>query len=45
MMEEIAVNYFRSLSSSEKKNLIKNILSSLSEKEKVEIAKMLLKEK
>ena len=45
MMEEMAVNYFRGLSSAEKKQLIKNILSSLSEKEKVEIAKMLLKEK
>jgi len=44
MIEEMAVNYFRSLSSAEKKRVIRGILASLTEKEKVEIAKMLLKE-
>jgi hypothetical protein len=45
MLEEMAIDYFHSLSKPEKKNLIKKIFDSLSEKEKVDIAKMLLMEK
>ena len=43
-MEQMALNYFRGLEEEEKKELIRKILSSLSDKEKVEIAKMLTKE-
>lgn len=41
MYEELAVNYFRSLSKEQKKNLIRNIFATLTEEEKVEIAKLL----
>ncbi|MCX6800601.1 MAG: hypothetical protein NTZ73_00215 [Candidatus Diapherotrites archaeon] len=43
MYEDLAVDYFRGLSSGEKKKLIKKIFDSLTEKEKLEIAKMLVK--
>jgi uncharacterized protein (DUF2164 family) len=41
MMEEMAINYFKSLDKDEKRALIKRIFDSLSEEEKLEIAKML----
>ena len=41
MYEEMAVNYFRGLSSEEKKSLIKKIFESLSDKEKLEVAKII----
>jgi len=44
MFEEIAVNYFRGLDKEQKKALIKRIFNTLSDKEKLEIAKMLTKE-
>jgi len=44
MFEEVAVNYFRELDKEQKKALIKRIFDSLSDKEKLEIAKMLTKE-
>jgi len=44
MMEEMALNYFRGLDEEEKKSLIKRIFDSLSDEEKVEIAKLLTKE-
>jgi len=44
MFEEIAVNYFRGLDKEQKKALIKRIFDSLSDSEKLEIAKMLTKE-
>lgn len=45
MYEEIAVNYFRSLSKSERKKIIKGIFDSLTDKEKLEIARMLASKK
>jgi hypothetical protein len=44
MMEEIALNYFRGLDEDQKKALIKKIFESLSDEEKLGIAKMLTKE-
>jgi len=44
MFEEIAVNYFRGLDNEQKKALIKRIFDTLSDKEKLEIAKLLTKE-
>ena len=44
MMEQMALNYFRGLDEEEKKALIKKIFDSLSDKEKLEIAKLLTKE-
>jgi phenylpyruvate tautomerase PptA (4-oxalocrotonate tautomerase family) len=41
MFEEVALNFFRGLSKPEKKALIKKIFDSLSEEEKLEIAKIL----
>jgi hypothetical protein len=43
MMEEMALNYFRGLDKTEKKHLMKKIVESLSEGEKLELAKLLLK--
>ncbi len=43
MMEEMALNYFRGLSKSEKKQLMKKIVNSLDEEEKIDLAKLLLK--
>ncbi len=43
MMEELALDYFRGLNRVEKKSLIKKILASLSEEEKLDLAKMLIK--
>jgi len=45
MMEEMAIDYFRGLESGEKKKLIKKVFDSLTEKEKLEIAKMLIGKK
>jgi hypothetical protein len=45
MMEEMAIEYFRGLSKSEKKKLIKRIFDSLEEDEKLEIAKLLVGKK
>lgn len=42
-MEEMALNYFRGLNKSEKKQLMRKIIDSLSEEERVELAKLLLK--
>jgi len=43
MMEEMALEYFRGLSRGEKKKLIKKILDSLSEEEKLDLMKMIVK--
>ena len=45
MMEEMALNYFRGLSKSEKKNLMKKIVASLSEEEKLDLAKLIVGKK
>jgi hypothetical protein len=45
MIEEVALNYFRGLSKEEKKNLMRKIMDSLNDKEKLEIAKMIVDEK
>lgn len=45
MIEDIALNYFRNLGKNEKKALIKRIFNSLSDKEKLEIAKLLVGKK
>ncbi|MDD3084203.1 MAG: hypothetical protein PHP82_04225 [Candidatus ainarchaeum sp.] len=45
MIENIALNYFRGLSKEEKKALIKRIFDSLSNEEKLEIAKLLVRKK
>jgi len=45
MMEEMAIEYFRTLSKNEKKELMKKIIDSLSEKEKVDLAKMIIGKK
>lgn len=39
----MALNYFRGLNKNEKKELMKKIINSLTEKEKIELAKLLLK--
>ena len=44
MFEQMALNYFRGLDEDEKKALIKKIFDSLSDSEKLDIAKMLTKE-
>jgi uncharacterized protein (DUF2164 family) len=41
MFEDIALNYFRGLNKKEKQALIKKIFDSLSEEEKLDIAKIL----
>ncbi len=43
MMEEMALDYFRGMSKSERKSLVKRIFDLLSEEEKLEIAKLLIK--
>jgi len=43
MMEEMALEYFRSMSKSERKALVKRIFDLLSDEEKLEIAKLLVK--
>jgi len=42
MFEEMALNYFRSMPKAEKNALIKKIFESLSEEERLEIAKILV---
>ena len=44
-MEEMAINYFRGLDKKERNHLIKRIFDSLSEEEKLDIAKLLIKKK
>lgn len=39
----MALNYFRGLNKNEKKELMKKIINSLTEKEKIKLAKLLLK--
>ena len=41
-MEELALNYFRSLDKKDRTALIKKIFDSLNEEEKLEIAKLLI---
>jgi hypothetical protein len=41
MMTQIALNYFRGLDKDERREIIKQIFESLSEDEKLEIAKLL----
>jgi hypothetical protein len=45
MIEDIALNYFRGLEKAEKKALIKRIFDSLSEEEKLDIAKLIVGKK
>ena len=45
MFEEMALNYFKGLSKPERNALIKKIFDSLSEEEKIEIAKLLMGKK
>jgi hypothetical protein len=45
MMEEMALNYFRSLPKSERKRLVKKIFNSLSDEEKLDLAKMIVGKK
>ncbi|MBT4192164.1 MAG: hypothetical protein HOE11_02560 [Candidatus Diapherotrites archaeon] len=45
MIEDIALNYFRGLGKAEKKQLIKRIFDSLSEAEKLDIAKLIVGKK
>jgi hypothetical protein len=45
MIEDIALNYFRGLNKGDKKILIKKIFDSLTENEKLEIAKLLVGKK
>jgi len=42
-IEQMAMDYFHTMSSSSKKRLMKKIVSSLNDDEKVELAKMILK--
>ena len=41
MMEEMAINYFKELDRDEKKVLMKKIFDSLTEEEKLDVAKIL----
>lgn len=43
MIEDMAINYFRNLTKDEKKVLLKKIFDSLTNEEKVEVAKILVK--
>jgi len=45
MLEEMALNYFRNLSKGERKRLVKRIFNSLSDEEKLELAKMIVGKK
>jgi len=45
VIEEMALNYFRGLNRSEKKKLIKRLFDSMTEEEKVDLAKILLGKK
>jgi hypothetical protein len=42
LYEEMAINYLRSLSKSERKALIKRMFDSLDDEEKLEIAKVIV---
>ncbi|MDD4251120.1 MAG: hypothetical protein PHX27_02920 [Candidatus ainarchaeum sp.] len=42
MLEDVAINYFRGLNKEEKTLLIKKIFDSLTESEKLELAKLLI---
>ena len=43
--EDMAISYFHSMSKGDKKRLMKKIVCSLEEDEKVELAKMILSKK
>lgn len=45
MMETMAIEYFRSLTKSEKKNILKKIISAMTPEEKIDLAKLLIKNK
>lgn len=45
MFEEMALNYFRGLSKGERNRLVKRIFNSLSDEEKLELAKVLVGKK
>lgn len=45
MIEDMAINYFRGLNKDEKKALLKKIFDSLTNEEKLELAKILVKSK
>jgi hypothetical protein len=42
MLEDMALNYFRGLPKGERKRLVKKIFDSLSDEEKLELAKMIV---
>jgi len=44
-MADMALSYFHSMSKAQKRHLMKKIISSLEEDEKVELAKMILSKK
>ncbi len=43
MMEQMAIEYFRSLTKSEKKNILRKIIGAMTPDEKIELAKLLIK--
>lgn len=45
MIEEMALEYFRNLSKSERRRLVKRIFNSLSDEERLELAKAIVGEK
>ncbi|MFA5931673.1 MAG: hypothetical protein WC821_05180 [archaeon] len=45
MMEEMALNYFRGLSKFDKKRLMKKIVASLNDEEKLDLAKLIVGKK
>jgi len=42
-MESMAISYFRELSPAKKRSVLKKVVKALSDDEKVELAKMILK--
>ena len=45
MIEEMALEYFRNMTKADRKRLVKRIFNSLSEEEKLELAKMIVGKK
>ena len=45
MMEEMALEYFRNMSKSDRKRLVKRIFNFLTDEEKLELAKMIVGKK
>jgi len=45
MIEEMALEYFRNMTKSDRKRLVKRIFNSLSEEEKLDLAKMIVGKK